>query len=134
MSLDLTAAAATRWFRSAEVRNLLEQHEAWGLHVRTEPLHRPASGSVSVVDKRMLKNWRRDGYTWKLRKDGKSILEHHERLKIDGVDFLAAMYSRCEDPVSLHRRAYSLLSNPNIILIHYLDWCVALFFCEWRGC
>lgn len=33
-----------------------------------------------------VKNYRKDGYTWKKRRSGNTIREDHTRLKVDGIE------------------------------------------------
>ena len=35
-----------------------------------------------------MKNYRKDGYTWKKRRSGNTIREDHTRLKVDGIEVL----------------------------------------------
>ena len=116
----LAASAADRWWKTPEIHAILSRRDEFGLTVRLVALpHCPGSGDWFVVDKSILKQWRKDGHVYRTRKDGSSVIEHHERLKVDGVDALNAVYSYSES--GLCRRAYSLLDAPNVILVHYRD-------------
>ncbi|TYH57261.1 hypothetical protein ES332_D08G077300v1 [Gossypium tomentosum] len=66
----------------------------------------PKSGTIVLFDRKMLRNFRKDGYNWKKKKDGKTIKEAHEHLKITFV-----------------RRCYWLLdkSLEQIVLVHYRE-------------
>ena len=46
---------------------------------------RPPSGSMFLYDRKRSK-YRRDGYSWKKRRDGKTIREDHMKLKVQGVE------------------------------------------------
>lgn len=39
-------------------------------------------GTIVLFDRKMLRNFRKDGYNWKKKKDGKTIKEAHEHLKV----------------------------------------------------
>lgn len=39
-------------------------------------------GTIVLFDRKMLRNFRRDGYNWKKKKDGKTVKEAHEHLKV----------------------------------------------------
>lgn len=45
-------------------------------------------GTIILFDRKMLRNFRKDGYNWKKKKDGKTVKEAHEHLK---VNFSGAM-------------------------------------------
>lgn len=40
-----------------------------------------------------VKNYRKDGYTWKKRRSGNTIREDHTRLKVDGIEVLCEPYT-----------------------------------------
>jgi hypothetical protein len=40
----------------------------------------PAGGSLFLINKKMCSRYRKDGLEWEKKKDGKSLLEHHEKL------------------------------------------------------
>uniref|UniRef100_A0A8D0CC85 Calmodulin binding transcription activator 2 n=1 Tax=Scleropages formosus TaxID=113540 RepID=A0A8D0CC85_SCLFO len=60
------------------------------------PLARPLNGSVILYNRKKVK-YRKDGYCWKKRKDGKTTREDHMKLKVQGVE------------------------NPDMVLVHYLN-------------
>lgn len=39
-------------------------------------------GTIVLFDRKMLRNFRRDGHNWKKKKDGKTVKEAHEHLKV----------------------------------------------------
>jgi hypothetical protein len=45
-------------------------------------------GTVVLFDRKMLRNFRKDGHKWKKKKDGKNVNESHERLKVRFSQFL----------------------------------------------
>uniref|UniRef100_A0A4W5LY80 Calmodulin-binding transcription activator 1 n=1 Tax=Hucho hucho TaxID=62062 RepID=A0A4W5LY80_9TELE len=70
-----------------------EKHEEW---LTTSPKTRPQNGSMILYNRKKVK-YRKDGYCWKKRKDGKTTREDHMKLKVQGVE------------------------NPDIVLVHYLN-------------
>lgn len=39
-------------------------------------------GTIILYDRKMLRNFRKDGHNWKKKKDGKTVKEAHEHLKV----------------------------------------------------
>lgn len=48
-------------------------------------LHRPQNGSIILYNRKKVK-YRKDGYLWKKRKDGKTTREDHMKLKVQGME------------------------------------------------
>jgi hypothetical protein len=44
-------------------------------------------GSVYLFDRKILRYFRKDGHNWRKKKDGKTIKEAHEKLKVSSVYF-----------------------------------------------
>ncbi|KAI4474319.1 hypothetical protein M0802_015670 [Mischocyttarus mexicanus] len=65
--------------------------------------------------------YRRDGYCWKKRKDGKTTREDHMKLKVQGVECIYGCYVHSAILPTFHRRCYWLLQNPDVVLVHYLN-------------
>jgi len=58
---------------------------------------------------------------WRKQKDGKTVRESHEKLKVGGVKVLSCCYTRSADNLSFQRRIYWLLDgDPTTVLVHYL--------------
>ncbi|CAG0879570.1 unnamed protein product [Darwinula stevensoni] len=70
-----------------------DRHKEW---LAKDVTIRPPSGSMFLYDRKRSK-YRRDGYSWKKRRDGKTIREDHMKLKVQGVE------------------------NPDVVLVHYLN-------------
>jgi len=51
------------------------------------PLVRPQNGSIILYNRKKVK-YRKDGYLWKKRKDGKTTREDHMKLKVQGMEGL----------------------------------------------
>ncbi|XP_026550281.1 calmodulin-binding transcription activator 2-like, partial [Notechis scutatus] len=59
-----------------------EKHEEW---LSGSPKTRPQNGSLILYNRKKVK-YRKDGYCWKKRKDGKTTREDHMKLKVKGVE------------------------------------------------
>jgi hypothetical protein len=65
--------------------------------------------------------FRKDGINWKKQKDGKTVRESHEKLKVGGVKVLSCCYTRSAENTAFQRRIYWLLDgDPTTVLVHYL--------------
>ena len=60
-------------------------------------LFRPKSGSMLLYSRKKVR-YRRDGYCWKKRKDGKTTREDHMKLKVQGTEV-----SRLENEKKLNK-------------------------------
>ncbi|XP_032159152.1 calmodulin-binding transcription activator 1 isoform X6 [Mustela erminea] len=109
-----------RWNTNEEIAAYLitfEKHEEW---LTTSPKTRPQNGSMILYNRKKVK-YRKDGYCWKKRKDGKTTREDHMKLKVQGVECLYGCYVHSSVIPTFHRRCYWLLQNPDIVLVHYLN-------------
>lgn len=50
-------------------------------------------GTLVLFDRKMLRNFRKDGHNWKKKKDGKTVKEAHEHLKVRFSQFLICLCS-----------------------------------------
>ncbi|KAJ8914467.1 hypothetical protein NQ315_011409 [Exocentrus adspersus] len=81
----------------------------------------PKSGSMLLYSRKKVR-YRRDGYCWKKRKDGKTTREDHMKLKVQGTECIYGCYVHSAILPTFHRRCYWLLQvNPDIVLVHYLN-------------
>lgn len=60
-------------------------------------MSRPQNGSVILYNRKKVK-YRKDGYCWKKRKDGKTTREDHMKLKVQGVEVGGGGSPKTEPP------------------------------------
>lgn len=79
----------------------------WGLvgilvlfteHETNASLLRPQNGSIILYNRKKVK-YRKDGYLWKKRKDGKTTREDHMKLKVQGMEVSEASSSPAPAPL-----------------------------------
>ncbi|KAF3335518.1 calmodulin-binding transcription activator 5-like isoform X2 [Carex littledalei] len=114
--------AAAGWFRPNEIHAILSNHNLLKLPVHPEPVQNPSSGSVFLYDRKVVRNFRKDGHSWRKKKDGKSVQEAHEKLKVGNEERVHVYYARGEDDPDFYRRCFWLLDSEleRIVLVHYL--------------
>ncbi|KAL6180573.1 hypothetical protein ACLB2K_047234 [Fragaria x ananassa] len=113
--------AKGRWLRPKEIHALLYNYKYFTIHVK--PVNLPPSGTIVLFDRKMLRNFRKDGHNWKKRKDGKTVKESHEHLKVGDEERIDVYYAHGEDSPTFVRRCYWLLdkSLEDIVLVHYRE-------------
>ncbi|KAH7857892.1 hypothetical protein Vadar_017648 [Vaccinium darrowii] len=118
---DLVREAQTRWLKPAEVLFILHNYKEDQL--THQPLQKPASGSLFLLNKRVLRFFRKDGHNWRKKKDGRTVGEAHERLKVGNVEALSCYYAHGEQNPNFQRRSYWMLdaAYEHIVLVHYRD-------------
>uniref|UniRef100_A0A3Q2Y2N4 Calmodulin-binding transcription activator 2-like n=1 Tax=Hippocampus comes TaxID=109280 RepID=A0A3Q2Y2N4_HIPCM len=109
-----------RWNTNEEIASYLvsfDKHDEWlSCTLKT----RPKNGTIILYNRKKVK-YRKDGYCWKKRKDGKDTREDHMKLKVQGMECLYGNYVHSAIVPTFHRRCYWLLQNPDIVLVHYLN-------------
>lgn len=118
---ELVQAAQYRWLKPTEVLFILQNHVNNQL---TEiPPQKPPSGSLFLFNKRVLRFFRKDGHMWRKKKDGRTVGEAHERLKVGNVETLNCYYAHGEVNSNFQRRSYWMLdpAHEHIVLVHYRD-------------
>ncbi|KAF2292926.1 hypothetical protein GH714_029905 [Hevea brasiliensis] len=110
--------AQTRWLKPAEVLYILQNHDKY--QFTQEPPQKPTSGSLFLFNKRVLRFFRKDGHDWRKKKDGRTVGEAHERLKVGNVEALNCYYAHGEQNSNFQRRSYWMLDpeSPLLDLLH----------------
>lgn len=118
---QLQLEAQHRWLRPAEICEILRNHQKF--QISAEPPSRPSSGSLFLFDRKVLRYFRKDGHNWRKKKDGKTVKEAHEKLKVGSVDVLHCYYAHGEENECFQRRSYWLLEEEfmHIVFVHYLE-------------
>ncbi|XP_076318558.1 calmodulin-binding transcription activator 2-like isoform X3 [Tachypleus tridentatus] len=118
--VDHFSSQRHRWNTNEEIAAILisfERHDDW---LSKEVTIRPRSGSMLLYSRKRVR-YRRDGYCWKKRRDGKTTREDHMKLKVQGAECIYGCYVHSAILSTFHRRCYWLLQNPEIVLVHYLN-------------
>ncbi|GAA0158778.1 DNA-binding transcription factor [Lithospermum erythrorhizon] len=118
---ELVREGQTRWLKPAEVLFILQNHDS--NQITNEPPQKPPSGSLFLFNKRVLRFFRKDGHSWRKKKNGKTVGEAHERLKVGYVEAINCYYAHGEHNPSFQRRSYWMLdpAHEHIVLVHYRD-------------
>ncbi|CAH9077434.1 unnamed protein product [Cuscuta epithymum] len=118
---DLIQEAQRRWLKPAEVLFILQNHE--NHQIAHEPPQKPGSGSLFLFNKRVLRFFRKDGHSWRRKRDGRTVGEAHERLKVGNAEALSCYYAHGEQNPNFQRRSYWMLdpAYEHIVLVHYRD-------------
>ncbi|KAG5632613.1 hypothetical protein H5410_004330 [Solanum commersonii] len=113
--------AKMRWLRPNEIHAILCNYKYFNIFVK--PVNLPTSGTIVLFDRKMLRNFRKDGHNWKKKKDGKTVKEAHEHLKVGNDERIHVYYAHGEDLPTFVRRCYWLLdkSLEHIVLVHYRE-------------
>ncbi|KAL1328599.1 calmodulin-binding transcription activator 4 isoform X1 [Arachis hypogaea] len=118
---DLFQEAQSRWLKPVEVMYILQNHDKY--QFTQEPPQQPTSGSLFLFNRRVLRFFRRDGHNWRKKKDGRTVGEAHERLKVGTVEALNCYYAHGEQNPTFQRRSYWMLDPAfeHIVLVHYRE-------------
>nr|XP_048322325.1 calmodulin-binding transcription activator 5-like [Ziziphus jujuba var. spinosa] len=113
--------ARSRWLRPNEIHAILCNYKRFTINVK--PVNLPKSGTIILFDRKMLRNFRKDGHNWKKKKDGKTVKEAHEHLKVGDEERIHVYYAHGQDNPTFVRRCYWLLdkSLEHIVLVHYRE-------------
>ncbi|KAJ9176167.1 hypothetical protein P3X46_011509 [Hevea brasiliensis] len=113
--------AQRRWLKPAEVLYILQNHDKYQL--TQEPPQKPTGGSLFLFNKRVLRFFRKDGHNWRKKKDGRTVGEAHERLKVGNVEALNCYYAHGEQNSNFQRRSFWMLdpAYEHIVLVHYRE-------------
>nr|GEX47360.1 calmodulin-binding transcription activator 5 isoform X1 [Tanacetum cinerariifolium] len=118
---NMMEEAKSRWLRPNEIHAVLCNHKLFSISVK--PVTKPSSGTIVLFDRKMLRNFRKDGHNWKKKKDGKTVKEAHEHLKVGNNERIHVYYAHGEERSTFVRRCYWLLDKKleHIVLVHYRD-------------
>ncbi|KAL1319877.1 hypothetical protein HN51_064612 [Arachis hypogaea] len=118
---DLYQEAKRRWLKPVEVLYILRNHDQ--CKFTNIPPQKPTGGSLFLFNRRIMRFFRKDGYNWRKKRDGKTVGEAHERLKIGNVEILNCYYAHGEENRSFQRRSYWILdpAYEHIVLVHYRE-------------
>ncbi|KAL1803699.1 hypothetical protein ACET3Z_032346 [Daucus carota] len=118
---NIMEEAKGRWLRPNEVHAILCNHKYFNVFVK--PVNFPSGGTIVLFDRRKLRNFRKDGHSWKKKKDGKTVKEAHEHLKVGNEERIHVYYAHGQDNTTFVRRCYWLLDKKleNIVLVHYRE-------------
>lgn len=118
---NILEEAKGRWLRPNEIYAILCNYKCFNVQVK--PVNLPSSGTIVLFDRKMLRNFRKDGHNWKKKKDGKTVKEAHEHLKVGNEERIHVYYAHGEDNPTFVRRCYWLLdkSLEHIVLVHYRE-------------
>ncbi|XP_011657270.2 calmodulin-binding transcription activator 5 isoform X1 [Cucumis sativus] len=118
---NIREEASARWLRPNEIHAILCNYKYFTIHVK--PVNLPKSGTIVLFDRKMLRNFRKDGHNWKKKKDGKTVKEAHEHLKVGNVERIHVYYAHGLDSPTFVRRCYWLLDKTleHIVLVHYRE-------------
>ncbi|XP_052189307.1 calmodulin-binding transcription activator 6-like isoform X2 [Diospyros lotus] len=119
--VNILEEAKSRWLRPNEIYAILCNYHHFS--IKAKPVNLPQSGAITLFDRKMLRNFRKDGHNWKKKKDGKTVKEAHEHLKVGNEERIHVYYAHGADNPAFVRRCYWLLdkSLENIVLVHYRD-------------
>ncbi|KAL8106479.1 calmodulin-binding transcription activator 4-like isoform X2 [Apium graveolens] len=118
---ELVQEAQHRWLKPPEVLFILKNYE--DTQITNKPLQKPPAGSLFLFNKRVLRYFRKDGHSWRRKKDGRTVGEAHERLKVGNAEALNCYYAHGELNSNFQRRSYWMLdpAYEHIVLVHYRD-------------
>ncbi|KAL1545322.1 calmodulin-binding transcription activator 6-like isoform X2 [Salvia divinorum] len=118
---NILEEATSRWLRPNEIHAILSNQKYFTIHAK--PMNLPKSGTIVLFDRKMLRNFRKDGHNWKKKKDGKTVKEAHEHLKVGNEERIHVYYAHGENNTTFVRRCYWLLdkSLEHIVLVHYRE-------------
>ncbi|KAI3866664.1 hypothetical protein MKX03_034854 [Papaver bracteatum] len=114
--------AKERWFRPNEVHAILSNYRCFEIH--SKPVNLPKGGTIVLYDRKKLRTFRKDGHNWRKKKDGKTVQEAHEHLKVGREERIHVYYAHGGlDNPNLARRCYWLLDKQqeDIVFVHYRE-------------
>ncbi|GAB4843031.1 hypothetical protein Ancab_013008 [Ancistrocladus abbreviatus] len=118
---NMMEEAKSRWLRPNEIHAMLSNYTSF--NIRVKPVNLPQSGTIILFDRKVLRNFRKDGHNWKKKNDGKTVKEAHEHLKVGSEERIHVYYAHGQDNPNFVRRCYWLLDKAleHIVLVHYRE-------------
>ncbi|KAL3508152.1 hypothetical protein ACH5RR_033534 [Cinchona calisaya] len=118
---NILEEAKGRWLRPNEIHAILCNCKHFNVQVK--PVNLPPGGTIVLFNRKMLRNFRKDGHNWKKKNDGKTVKEAHEHLKVGNEERIHVYYAHGEKNPTFVRRCYWLLdkSLEHIVLVHYRE-------------
>jgi hypothetical protein len=111
MSIQVALQTAQHsWLLPQQVHDLLSNYINYGFKLSTTRPSSPPSSGLYLYDKKSVSNWAEDGGQWSLLKNGFIPVSPHVL-----VGYMWHEYG------ALLRRVYWLVSNENVVLVHYLS-------------
>ena len=118
---DIIRQSKSRWLKNTEVCDVLLNYPVYEFGLSLDAPYAPSAGTLFLIDRKAVRFFRKDGLNWQKKKDGKTVRETHEKLKVGTVELLNCYYTHCEDDPRFQRRCYWLLnSDEGAVLVHYL--------------
>ncbi|XP_057486001.1 calmodulin-binding transcription activator 5 isoform X1 [Actinidia eriantha] len=119
---NIMEEAKARWLRPNEIHAMLCNYKYFSIHVKPMTLPK-IGGAILLFDRKKLRNFRKDGHKWTKKKDGKTVKEAHEHLKVGNEERIHVYYAHGEDNPTFVRRCYWLLDKmlEHIVLVHYRE-------------
>ncbi|GAB2301658.1 hypothetical protein Dimus_035690 [Dionaea muscipula] len=116
-----TKRSTTSMAAPAEICEILRNFRTF--QISSESPNMPPSGSLFLFDRKVLRYFRKDGHNWRKKRDGKTVKEAHEKLKVGSIDVLHCYYAHGEENENFQRRSYWLLEKDyeHIVFVHYLE-------------
>ncbi|KAE9601125.1 putative transcription factor CG1-CAMTA family [Lupinus albus] len=111
---ELYRIAQTRWLKPAEVMYILQNHEKY--QFTEEAPQQPTSNICSCVSSVEMAITAEE-------RDGRTVGEAHERLKVGNVEALKCYYAHGEQNPTFQRRSFWMLdpAYDHIVLVHYRE-------------
>uniref|UniRef100_A0A061R7K3 Calmodulin-binding transcription activator 1 n=1 Tax=Tetraselmis sp. GSL018 TaxID=582737 RepID=A0A061R7K3_9CHLO len=118
---SLLFKAKSRWLKGSELLELFRLSREGNFACSVTAAVQPSGGLLYLYDRKAVRFFRLDGHEWRKKKDGKTVRETHEKLKVGNVEALNCYYAHALNPPNLQRRCYWQLECDQLVLVHYLD-------------
>ncbi|XP_018667013.2 calmodulin-binding transcription activator 2-like isoform X1 [Ciona intestinalis] len=109
------------WMSNEEIASILINFKQLPDWLTTSRVFRPESGCLLMFNRKKVK-YRQDLYIWKTKRKSKWCREDHVKLKVAGIPCITALYVHSDVLPTFHRRCYWFIQNPDIVLVHYLNY------------